>query len=215
MKQDEEVEGTPKILISMEALIIVAKASELFLLEVTMRGWHMTEQNTRRTLQKVDLAQAIIKCDIFDFLIDIVPRDQAIPTTRAYTRHVPPAGAGAADAAAAAATGGGGEGEGGGEMVEILLLVVEEGKEEEEGRKEGGLIVLLLVVEEEEEEEGEEGEEGGKGKGKEERGVAMLEMMKSRMRCQRRLLLQQRLLLLPVLMTLRLLRLLLLSSVLL
>ncbi|KAM3576407.1 hypothetical protein VYU27_001757 [Nannochloropsis oceanica] len=89
MKQDEEVHGSPKVLISMEALVIMAKACELFLLELTLRGWQMTKHNARRTLQRVDLAQAIIKCDVFDFLIDIVPRDQAIPTTRAYTRHAP------------------------------------------------------------------------------------------------------------------------------
>lgn len=35
-----------------------------------------TEESKRRTLQKSDVAAAISKNDMFDFLIDIVPRDE-------------------------------------------------------------------------------------------------------------------------------------------
>jgi len=82
MKQDDEIEGISRFLVSMEALIIMAKACELFVNELTLRGWHMTEENRRRTLQRMHLAQAMIKCEMFDFLIDIVPRDQAVPAVR-------------------------------------------------------------------------------------------------------------------------------------
>jgi hypothetical protein len=34
------------------------------------------EENKRRTLQKNDIAAAISRSDIFDFLIDIFPRDE-------------------------------------------------------------------------------------------------------------------------------------------
>lgn len=42
-----------------------------------------TEDNKRRTLQRNDIAMAITKYDQFDFLIDIVPRDDIKPAKRA------------------------------------------------------------------------------------------------------------------------------------
>ena len=42
-----------------------------------MRAWIQTEDNKRRTLQRNDVAMAIGKNDTFDFLIDIVPRDDS------------------------------------------------------------------------------------------------------------------------------------------
>lgn len=63
-------------MISAEAPIIFAKACETFILELTLRSWMQTEESKRRTLQKSDVAAAISKNDMFDFLIDIVPRDE-------------------------------------------------------------------------------------------------------------------------------------------
>ena len=51
------------------------KACEMFILELTLRSWIHSEENKRRTLQRNDIAAAITKTDIFDFLVDIVPRD--------------------------------------------------------------------------------------------------------------------------------------------
>ena len=72
-------------MIGSEAPILFAKACEIFVLELTLRSWIHTEENKRRTLQKSDIAIAISKSDMFDFLIDIVPRDEykapAIPTS--------------------------------------------------------------------------------------------------------------------------------------
>lgn len=62
-------------MISAEAPILFAKACEIFILELTLRAWMHTEENKRRTLQRNDIAMAITKTDVFDFLIDIVPRD--------------------------------------------------------------------------------------------------------------------------------------------
>ncbi|XP_042382876.1 nuclear transcription factor Y subunit C-1-like [Zingiber officinale] len=70
MKADEDVR-----MISAEAPILFAKACELFILELTIRSWLHAEENKRRTLQKNDIAAAIARTDIFDFLVDIVPRD--------------------------------------------------------------------------------------------------------------------------------------------
>ena len=63
-------------MISAEAPILFAKACELFILELTIRSWLHAEENKRRTLQKNDIAAAITRTDIFDFLVDIVPRDE-------------------------------------------------------------------------------------------------------------------------------------------
>lgn len=58
------------------------KACEMFIHELTMRAWVHTEDNKRRTLQRNDIAMAITKYDQFDFLIDIVPRDDIKPAAR-------------------------------------------------------------------------------------------------------------------------------------
>ncbi|CAL9069307.1 unnamed protein product, partial [Musa banksii] len=71
MKADEDVR-----MISSEAPVVFAKACELFILELTLRAWIHTEENKRRTLQKNDIAAAVTRTDIFDFLVDIVPRDE-------------------------------------------------------------------------------------------------------------------------------------------
>uniref|UniRef100_A0A069DRX5 Nuclear transcription factor Y subunit gamma n=1 Tax=Panstrongylus megistus TaxID=65343 RepID=A0A069DRX5_9HEMI len=72
MKLDDDVK-----MISAEAPVLFAKAAELFIQELTLRSWVHTEDNKRRTLQRNDIAMAISKYDQFDFLIDIVPREEA------------------------------------------------------------------------------------------------------------------------------------------
>jgi len=84
MKLDEEVK-----MISAEAPIIFAKAAELFIQEVTIRAWLHTEENKRRTLQKNDITLAISKYDEFDFLIDIVPREEKKPASTKKESHSP------------------------------------------------------------------------------------------------------------------------------
>ncbi|KAK4484938.1 hypothetical protein RD792_007543 [Penstemon davidsonii] len=71
MKADEDVK-----MISAEAPVLFAKACEMFILELTLRSWIHTEENKRRTLQKNDIAAAISRTDVFDFLVDIIPRDE-------------------------------------------------------------------------------------------------------------------------------------------
>ncbi|KAJ1988244.1 CCAAT- binding transcription factor component [Dimargaris cristalligena] len=71
MKTDDEVK-----MISAEAPILFAKSCEIMILELTLRAWLHAEENKRRTLQRSDIASAITKTDMFDFLIDIVPREE-------------------------------------------------------------------------------------------------------------------------------------------
>ena len=80
MKLDEDVK-----MISAEAPVLFSKAAEIFIHELTMRAWIHTEDNKRRTLQRNDIAMAITKYDQFDFLIDIVPRDDIKPPTASTT----------------------------------------------------------------------------------------------------------------------------------
>ncbi|XP_065061942.1 nuclear transcription factor Y subunit gamma-like isoform X2 [Rhopilema esculentum] len=80
MKQDEEVK-----MISAEAPVLFSKAAEIFISELSLRAWIHTEDNKRRTLQRNDIALAITKYDQFDFLIDIVPRDELKPQKRQGT----------------------------------------------------------------------------------------------------------------------------------
>ncbi|ORX97580.1 histone-fold-containing protein [Basidiobolus meristosporus CBS 931.73] len=78
MKTDEDVK-----MISAEAPILFSKACEIFITEITMRAWMHAEENKRRTLQRSDVASAVSKSDQFDFLIDIVPREDSSKVKRA------------------------------------------------------------------------------------------------------------------------------------
>ncbi|KAF7561881.1 hypothetical protein G7046_g2243 [Stylonectria norvegica] len=77
MKADPEVK-----MISAEAPILFAKGCDIFITELTMRAWIHAEENKRRTLQRSDIASALAKSDMFDFLIDIVPREEASSHTK-------------------------------------------------------------------------------------------------------------------------------------
>ncbi|KAF9429807.1 hypothetical protein BGZ94_009423 [Podila epigama] len=71
MKSDPEVK-----MISAEAPILFSKACEIFICEITRRAWLHAEEYKRRTLQRSDVASAVSRSDQFDFLIDIVPREE-------------------------------------------------------------------------------------------------------------------------------------------
>ncbi|PHT46325.1 Nuclear transcription factor Y subunit C-4 [Capsicum baccatum] len=71
MKADEDVR-----MILAETPVLFAKACEMFIQELTLRSWIHSEENKRRTLQKNDIAAAISRTDTFDFLVDIIPRDE-------------------------------------------------------------------------------------------------------------------------------------------
>ena len=68
-----------KFMIAGEAPVVVARACELLIKELTLRAWQHTERNRRRTLQRQDVHAAVGESDVYDFLIDIVPRVTAAP----------------------------------------------------------------------------------------------------------------------------------------
>ncbi|KAI8095794.1 histone-fold-containing protein [Thamnidium elegans] len=98
MKTDQDVK-----MISAEAPILFAKGCEIFITELTKRAWVHAEENKRRTLQRSDIATAISKTDMCDFLIDIVPREEATKATNPVYDQTTYATNNAAAAAAAAA----------------------------------------------------------------------------------------------------------------
>jgi nuclear transcription factor Y gamma len=61
-------------MIAGEAPVLLGKACELLIKELTVRAWRHTERNRRRTLQRQDIHAAVGESEVFDFLIDIVPR---------------------------------------------------------------------------------------------------------------------------------------------
>ena len=71
MKADEDVR-----MISAEAPVLFAKACEMFIIELTHRAYYHTLQSKRKTLQRSDIAKTIATTDIYDFLQDLVPKEE-------------------------------------------------------------------------------------------------------------------------------------------
>ncbi|KAL9712345.1 Transcriptional activator hap5 [Leucoagaricus gongylophorus] len=89
MKSDPDVK-----MIAADAPILFCKACEstfysgpvtfekvlslppVFISEITARAFIIADSNKRRTLSRSDIAKALSKSDQFDFLIDIVPREE-------------------------------------------------------------------------------------------------------------------------------------------
>lgn len=63
-------------MISAEAPILFAKACEMFIVEMTHKAYYYAKKNNRKTLQRNDIAAAITDTEIYDFLLDIMPRDE-------------------------------------------------------------------------------------------------------------------------------------------
>jgi hypothetical protein len=94
-------------MISAEAPILFAKGCDIFITELTMRAWIHAEENKRRTLQRSDIASALAKSDMFDFLIDIVPREEASSHAKRASGQAAGGGVGAPQGQSSSAAGGG------------------------------------------------------------------------------------------------------------
>ncbi|KAF8552982.1 histone-fold-containing protein [Imleria badia] len=73
MKSDPDVK-----MIAADAPILFCKACEIFISEITARAFIIADSNKRRTLSRADIGKALAKSDQFDFLIDIVPREEGL-----------------------------------------------------------------------------------------------------------------------------------------
>lgn len=56
--------------------VVLIRLVKVFIAEVTARAFIIADSNKRRTLSRADIAKALSKSDQFDFLIDIVPREE-------------------------------------------------------------------------------------------------------------------------------------------
>lgn len=72
-------------MISAEAPILFAKACEMFIVEMTHKAYYYAQKNQRKTLQRNDIAAAITDTEIYDFLLDIMPRDEMINSNKDKT----------------------------------------------------------------------------------------------------------------------------------
>jgi nuclear transcription factor Y gamma len=79
--QEDADKPNVKFMISGEAPVLMSKACELLIRDLSFRAWRHTERNRRRTLQRQDLHAAVGESEVYDFLIDIVPRVTAPKTS--------------------------------------------------------------------------------------------------------------------------------------
>ena len=73
MKSDEDVR-----MISAEAPVLFAKACEIFILELSLRSWCISERNKRKMLIREDVQDCVKETGIFDFLIDVICVDEPL-----------------------------------------------------------------------------------------------------------------------------------------
>lgn len=73
MKSDDNVR-----MISADAPVLLARACEMFIQDLSLRSWNCTEESKRKTLQKADISAALSTTDLFDFLVDLVPREKPL-----------------------------------------------------------------------------------------------------------------------------------------
>ena len=106
----------PPILIGSYAFILTNNA--VFIAEITARAFIIADSNKRRTLSRADIAKALAKSDQFDFLIDIVPREEGIAGLAHQHQHQ-----GHQHHLSVASTGSGGGNEGGSNPVAGVRLL--------------------------------------------------------------------------------------------
>ncbi|XP_049383641.1 uncharacterized protein LOC125847933 isoform X26 [Solanum stenotomum] len=68
MKSNDQVK-----MVSAHSTVLLSKAIEMFIMELTLRAWMQADQGKCRTLKRYDFARAIRDEELFDFLSDIVP----------------------------------------------------------------------------------------------------------------------------------------------
>ncbi|BAM39091.1 nuclear transcription factor Y subunit C-2 [Theileria orientalis strain Shintoku] len=76
-------EGEHKGMISSDAPVVLAKACELLIRDLTLQSWTCTQMTKRCTLQRQDIISAIFRCSIYSFLLDILPPEDIKPLIHA------------------------------------------------------------------------------------------------------------------------------------
>ncbi|CAD6883911.1 unnamed protein product [Tilletia laevis] len=76
IKSNDEVS-----MVSSEAPVLLARACEILIADLTSRAFLVADSHRRRTIQRSDVRDAIAQTDVFDFAIDILPRDPVTAPT--------------------------------------------------------------------------------------------------------------------------------------
>ncbi|PKU74820.1 nuclear transcription factor Y subunit C-6-like [Dendrobium catenatum] len=71
MMADEDVD-----IVSNEAPVLLARACEMFILELTHKGWAHADQRCRRTIKKEDIIAAVNETDYCDFLVPTITTEE-------------------------------------------------------------------------------------------------------------------------------------------
>lgn len=72
-------------MLSSEAVLLQTKACEFFIREITLRAWRHTNLHRRKTIQRSDIWSSVGDTEMYDFLIDIVPRAKDAAANNAAT----------------------------------------------------------------------------------------------------------------------------------
>jgi hypothetical protein len=71
--QDEQGNNpSAKLMIAAESPVLLGKACELLIKDLSIRSWLKTKKSKRKTVQKPDVLSAVSNNEMFDFLIDIM-----------------------------------------------------------------------------------------------------------------------------------------------
>jgi len=65
-------EKQKNFMIAAEAPILMAKACEFMIQELTIRAWYHTEKTNKKILSRCNVHDAVADSDVYDFLIDII-----------------------------------------------------------------------------------------------------------------------------------------------
>ena len=61
-------------MIANEVPFVMAMAVDMFIKDITTRAWIHTDSNRRKTIHKSDIIHATSDTEMYDFLIDVIPR---------------------------------------------------------------------------------------------------------------------------------------------
>lgn len=64
-----------KQMISSEIPMLMSKACEIFIQELTFRAWMHAEKNNKSIVQPCDVAKVIMQTDTMNFLTEIIPNN--------------------------------------------------------------------------------------------------------------------------------------------
>ena len=65
-------------MVSAEAVVVMGKACEMMMKELSVKAWIRTREGKRRTLQNKDIGSGLSESEVFDFLVDVLPRPKPL-----------------------------------------------------------------------------------------------------------------------------------------